>query len=113
LSARDAAATLTAFTSSAIGRAMTMMPGPVAEIWVCGGGRRNATLLAMIAAETGKQVRPVEEIGLDGDMLEAQAFAWLAARVKRGLPTTAPHTTGCAMPVSGGILSWPDQGMSD
>ena len=35
-------------------------------------------------------VEPVEAVGLDGDMLEAQAFAYLAVRVLRGLPTSAP-----------------------
>lgn len=107
LTACDAVATLTAFTAAAVARAMTLLPGPVPDIWVCGGGRRNSTLLAMIAEKTGVAVRPVEDVGLDGDMLEAQAFAWLAARVKLGLPTSAPQTTGCSRPVCGGILSLP------
>jgi anhydro-N-acetylmuramic acid kinase len=40
-------------------------------------------------------------------MLEAQAFAYLAVRVLRGLPTSAPGTTGCRVPVSGGRVSRP------
>jgi anhydro-N-acetylmuramic acid kinase len=52
-------------------------------------------------------VDPVEEVGLDGDYLEAQAFAYLAARVLRGLPTSAPGTTGVAAPVGGGRKSEP------
>jgi len=52
-------------------------------------------------------VEPVEAVGFDGDMLEAQAFAYLAARVARGLPTSAPGTTGVAAPVGGGSLSRP------
>jgi len=50
-------------------------------------------------------VEPVEAAGLDGDMLEAQAFAYLAARVARGLPTSAPGTTGVPAPVGGGKIS--------
>ena len=46
-------------------------------------------------------------VGLDGDMLEAQAFAYLAVRVLRGLPTSAPSTTGCHQPVCGGRISYP------
>jgi anhydro-N-acetylmuramic acid kinase len=38
-------------------------------------------------------------------MLEAQAFAYLAVRVLRGLPTSAPGTTGVRLPVSGGRVS--------
>jgi anhydro-N-acetylmuramic acid kinase len=44
---------------------------------------------------------------LDGDMLEAQAFGYLAVRVARGLPLSAPTTTGVAKPVTGGRISRP------
>ena len=56
---------------------------------------------------TNAQVAPVEAVGLDGDMLEAQAFAYLAVRVLRGLPTSGPATTGVRLPVSGGRISRP------
>ena len=49
----------------------------------------------------------MEAVGLDGDMLEAQAFAYLAVRVLRGLPTSGPSTTGVRLPVSGGRISRP------
>ena len=51
--------------------------------------------------------RAVEAVGLDGDMLEAQAFAFLAVRVLGGLATSAPGTTGARLPVSGGRISRP------
>jgi anhydro-N-acetylmuramic acid kinase len=44
-------------------------------------------------------------VGLDGDMLEAQAFAYLAVRVARGLPTSCASTTGVRAAVSGGTIS--------
>jgi anhydro-N-acetylmuramic acid kinase len=44
---------------------------------------------------------------LDGDMLEAQAFAYLAVRAARNLPTSCPATTAVSKAVSGGILSFP------
>ena len=50
-------------------------------------------------------VQPVEAIGLNGDMLEAQAFAYLAVRVLRGLPISAPMTTGVPQPISGGRIA--------
>jgi anhydro-N-acetylmuramic acid kinase len=40
-------------------------------------------------------------------MLEAQAFAFLAVRVARGLPTSGPSTTGVAGLVGGGRISRP------
>ena len=52
-------------------------------------------------------MQPVEAVGLDGDMIEAQAFGWLAVRVLRGLPTSGPATTGAPAPVCGGRISTP------
>ena len=49
----------------------------------------------------------VEAAGFDGDMLEAQAFAFLALRVKLGLPLSAPGTTGVPSPIVGGRISMP------
>ena len=53
-------------------------------------------------------MQPVEDVGLDGDMLEAQAFAYLAVRVLRGMPTTCAATTGVAAAVGGGQISRPE-----
>jgi anhydro-N-acetylmuramic acid kinase len=54
------------------------------------------------------EILAVEEVGLDGDMLEAQAFAFLAVRVLRGLATSGPTTTGTPALVGGGQISRPD-----
>ncbi len=68
----------------------------------------NAALMVELARRLNCPVVPVEDIGLDGDMLEAQAFAYLAVRVARGLPTSGPSTTGVAALVGGGQLSAPN-----
>lgn len=107
LSDADAAATLTAAAAAAVVRGLEHCPFPPERILVSGGGRHNPTLMAMIAAGADCPVQPIEAAGLDGDMLEAQAFAFLAARVVRGLPTSAPGTTGVAAPVGGGQVSTP------
>ncbi|WP_037277266.1 anhydro-N-acetylmuramic acid kinase [Rubellimicrobium mesophilum] len=106
----DAAATLVACTAEAVGQAMMRCPRPPSRLLVTGGGRRNATMMAMIARAAQCPVEPVESAGLDGDMLEAQAFAFLAVRVARGLPTSAPGTTGVPEPTCGGRLSRPTEG---
>lgn len=110
LSDADAAATLTAAAAAAVAKGAEHFPTPVSRLLVTGGGRRNATLMAMIAALFDCPVVPVEESGLDGDMLEAQAFAHLAVRVARGLPTSCPGTTGVAAAVGGGRISRPRGG---
>ena len=101
----DAAATLTAAAALAVSEGLTHCPVQPDTIWVTGGGRRNPVLMQMLAASVDCAVRPVEDAGLDGDMLEAQAFAYLAVRVARGLPTSCPGTTGVRAAVSGGTLS--------
>ncbi len=63
--------------------------------------------MEMLAAGLDCPVRPVEDVGLDGDMLEAQAFAFLAVRVMRGMPTSAPGTTGVPAAIGGGRISRP------
>jgi anhydro-N-acetylmuramic acid kinase len=107
LSTEDGAATLAALTAACVAEAVRHFPEPPARWLVCGGGRRNRTLMALLAARSNAPVEAVEAVGLDGDMLEAQAFAYLAVRVLRGLPTSAPSTTGVRLPVSGGRISRP------
>ncbi len=107
LSDADAAATLAAICVAAVERGVEHCPAPPERVLVTGGGRKNAAIMAGLAAALGCAVDPVEAVGLDGDMLEAQAFAYLAVRVARGLPTTAPGTTGVAAAVGGGQISRP------
>jgi anhydro-N-acetylmuramic acid kinase len=106
----DAAATLTAMSAAAVLRGMEHCPTPPARLLVTGGGRRNPVLMEMLSVALDCPVAPVEAVGLDGDMLEAQAFAHLAVRVARGLPTSAPGTTGVRAAVSGGTISRPARG---
>ena len=74
---------------------------------VSGGGRQNAAIMASLEDRLSTDVRAIDSFGLDGDMLEAQAFAYLAVRVKQGMATSAPSTTGVAAPVGGGKISRP------
>lgn len=107
LSTEDGAATLAALTAACIAASARHFPEPPSRWLVSGGGRRNRTLMRRLAESTNLPVEPVEAAGLDGDMLEAQAFAFLAVRVVRGLPTSSPATTGARLPVSGGRISRP------
>jgi len=107
LSLEDAAATLTACAAASVARALEHLPRKVSNLLLCGGGRRNPVLCAMIAQRCGVPVQDVDQLGLNGDMLEAQAFAHLAVRVARGLPTSCPSTTGVAAAVGGGEISRP------
>lgn len=103
----DGAATLTAFTARTVEKATVHFPLPPRRWLVTGGGRMNATLMAMLKDVLGVPVEPVEVVGWDGDALEAQAFAYLAVRSLRGLPLSLPTTTGVAEPTTGGALHRP------
>lgn len=107
LSDADAAATMTAMSAAAVMQGIEHCPSPPERILVCGGGRHNPVIMHMLREALECPVQPVEEVGLDGDMLEAQAFAYLAVRVARGLPTSSPSTTGVGALVGGGIISEP------
>ena len=107
----DAAATMTAMAAAAVMRGMEHCPAPPQRLLVTGGGRHNPVMMQMLRAGLDCSVDPVESVGLDGDMLEAQAFAYLAVRVARGLPTSGPATTGVRAAVGGGILSGVLQGI--
>lgn len=109
LSDADAAATLVAAAAASVARGAEHFPAPVARVLVTGGGRRNGAMMEALAARMAAEVQPVEALGFDGDMLEAQAFAYLAVRVARGLPTSAPGTTGVAAAVGGGRISRPGE----
>jgi anhydro-N-acetylmuramic acid kinase len=63
--------------------------------------------MELLARHVTAEVQPVEAAGLNGDMLEAQAFAFLAVRVLRGLPTSCPSTTGVGALAGGGQISRP------
>jgi anhydro-N-acetylmuramic acid kinase len=57
-----------------------------------------------LKARAGVPTLSAAEVGWSADFLEAEAFAYLAARRLRGLPITFPTTTGVAMPLTGGVL---------
>ena len=104
LSPADGAATLSAFTAAAVGKSLDHLPEVPKAWYVTGGGRHNGVLMDNLRAVLGVPVEPVENLGWDGDALEAQGFGWLAVRSVRGLPLSIPTTTGVPAPQTGGRL---------
>jgi len=106
-SAADGAATLARFTAECVKRAGRHF-GTAPSRWIaCGGGRRNDYLLQMLRDVLAEPVLRAEDVGWDGDALEAQAFAYLAVRHLAGLPLSFPSTTGVPRPMPGGRLFKP------
>lgn len=100
-----AMATLAQAIVSSVAAACTLCPTMPTQLLVTGGGRHNKTVMSGLADTLNCAVAPVEAVGLDGDMLEAQAFAYLAVRTARGLPISGPQTTGAPLPMTGGKIA--------
>ena len=73
------------------------------KIILCGGGRKNKFLVDIIKSYN-KDIKLIDDYGVDGDFVESQAFAYLAIRSYLKLPISFPSTTGVKKPSTGGIL---------
>ena len=100
----DGAATLTAFSARAVAAGVAQLGERPARVIACGGGRHNPALMGMLAEALPCPLMRAEEAGWRGDSIEAEAFAFLAARTVRGLPISWPMTTGVSTPMRGGRL---------
>ncbi len=107
LSLEDAAATLTAFAAEAVALGLRACSQPPRRVIVCGGGRHNPTLMQAIRKRFDGAVSAAESLGWRGDSIEAEAFAYLAARTFTGLPISFPETTGVPRPLCGGRIARP------
>ena len=98
--AKLGAATLTEYTSEILSKKILGK-----NIFACGGGRKNKFLIERIGKKINNKIKLIDEIKIDGDFVESQAFAYLAIRSYLKLPISFPETTGCTNPSTGGIIS--------
>lgn len=103
----DGLATLAAATLRSVAMAFDHAPSGISRVLVCGGGRKNAHLMAGLSAVLKPEVEDIASAGFDGDMLEAQAFAYLAVRSQKAMSLSAPGTTGVSKALTGGRLARP------
>ena len=110
LSLEDGAKTLTDFTGTIIGTTLTsILLNENFKNWkilICGGGRKNKTLIETIKKNCSKYftIEPIDNYGVNGDFVESQAFAFLSIRTFLKLPLSFPSTTGCKKPTLGGEI---------
>lgn len=105
-SVEDGAATLTYFSAKSIARAISFLPEDPKIIGVTGGGRHNPVMIGFIQELLPDiSIKPVEDIGWNGDALEAAGFAHFAMCFINNIPITYPNITGCKTPVLCGRLS--------
>ncbi|MGH7934776.1 MAG: anhydro-N-acetylmuramic acid kinase [Candidatus Binataceae bacterium] len=105
----DLVATVTALTACSIAdacRRFIVPLGRVDQLIAAGGGARNPSLLKMITAELPRiEVLTAGQLGVDGDALEAMAFAILGYQMLRGEPGNIPTVTGARAPAILGKLT--------
>ena len=107
LTLEDGVATLTAFAAEAVALGLSGLSKAARELILTGGGRLNPVLREAIAGLVDCPVRSAEDLGWRGDSIEAEAFAFLAARTAKGLPISYPGTTGVPSPMGGGRILRP------
>ena len=75
----------------------------------CGGGRKNKFMMHCLQQLLPDLIiQDVDDLYWDGDLLEAQGFAYMAVRKLRELPISFPTTTGVKEPTTGGELIYPE-----
>ena len=106
----DAVATLAQFTVQSILKSLEFLPDQPKAFYAAGGGRKNKYIMNALQKPLPYPVLTVEDIGWNGDGLEAQGFAYLAVRSLKGLSLTIPETTGIKAPSTGGNLYVSNEG---
>ena len=110
LSFEDGAATLTELTAVNTLTWVERLTLEYTNLILCGGGRKNKFLLKRLKESLSNNFRGpfdfkmIDELGIDGDFIESQAFAYLAIRSFLKLPISFPDTTRCNKPCTGGVL---------
>jgi anhydro-N-acetylmuramic acid kinase len=96
---QDVQATLSALTARTLADGLRAHCAGAQQLLVCGGGAKNATLMAMLAVEMPDvRVAATDSVGVAGDHVEALAFAWLAREALAGRPGNLPAVTGASGP---------------
>ena len=95
LAPEDVQATLAEFTAWSVAESIARWGPGEGDVIACGGGRRNALLMRRLAERLpGHRLLTADDLGVDGDAVEAAAFAWFAWRALEGRPGNAPSVTG-------------------
>ena len=93
----DVQATLLDLTARTVADALQMTQPDTRRVLVCGGGVRNAALMARLAAYLPQAiVESTAMHGLEPDYVEAMGFAWLARETLAGRPGNLPAVTGAS-----------------
>lgn len=90
----DALATLVELVSMTIVRAINNLPLSIDKVFVCGGGIHNLYLVNRLKDHLkGIDLESTAALGINPNLVEAMAFAWLAQQTLLGKPGNLPSVT--------------------
>jgi anhydro-N-acetylmuramic acid kinase len=110
LSYEDGLSTLVDFTAAIIYQSILKLikikENEKLLIIVCGGGRKNLSLMESIRKRFPKNIslKIIDYYKIDGDFIESQAFAYLAIRSALKKVISYPNTTNVKKSSTGGVL---------
>jgi anhydro-N-acetylmuramic acid kinase len=111
----DACATLEAFTAYAIVDSLKFIKTDIPKRWVLAGGGWNNPVITgklkeYLIKKLGEdiEIAKADQIGWDSKYMEAEIFAFLAARSLHGLPLSYPETTKTRVPTLAGQAYIPE-----
>lgn len=105
LSIEDGAATICAIIGETINQALSILPQKPQKLIAAGGGRKNPIIVKEIQTRAKVEIVDADKIGLRGDAIEAECFAFLGVRSALNLPISFPKTTGVTIPLTGGRIA--------
>ncbi len=101
-------ATLLELTAQSVARASAAHCRGAKRVIACGGGTKNDALMRRLAALLAPAaLETSERHGVDPQLVEATAFAWLARQALDGRPGNLPSVTGARGPRVLGAVSSP------
>ena len=80
----------------------------IEKILLTGGGRKNKLLKEILVNKLNKEIELIDKYKINGDLVEAQMFAYIGMRSFKNLEISNKNTTGVKKNLSGGVLYFPD-----
>ena len=92
----DVQATLCELTVATILSSIQNLNLEPSKIIVCGGGRLNTHLMNRLKQKSNCPIMTSDDYSINGDYIEASAFAWLSYKNLIGMPANTPLVTGAS-----------------
>jgi len=106
-SPQDIQATLLSLTAETISEAILALPQSIDEVFICGGGAFNGSLMDSLTAKLS-HVATIDALGISPNWVECCAFAWLAKQRITSMAGNLTSVTGATRRAVLGAVYLPD-----